>query len=172
MPISRRLVGGITTLIDLAASLPVDEVEEAVNAADRTRLLRTDRLRVALDSQPSRPGVGRLKDLLDLRTFRRTDTRLERRFLPIAAAAGLPTPQTQVRLNGYRVDFYWPELRLVVETDGLTYHRTPSQQAEDIRRDHAHMAAGLVPLRFTRYQVYFEPAYVRGVLEASRRGSA
>jgi very-short-patch-repair endonuclease len=171
----RRSVAGIpltdpvTTLIDLAASLPIDEVEDAVNAADRIGLVRIDRLRAALASRPPRPGTGRLKKLLDPRTFRRTDTRLERRFLPIAAAAGLPLPQTQVHLNGYRVDFYWPELRLVVETDGLTYHRTPSQQAEDIRRDQAHMAAGLAPLRFTRDQVYFEPAYVRGMLETARR---
>jgi very-short-patch-repair endonuclease len=81
-------------------------------------------------------------------------------------------PQTQVHLNGYRVDFYWPGLGLVVETDGLTYHRTPSQQAEDIRRDQAHMAAGLVPLRFTRAQVYFEPGYVRGMLETAQRARA
>ena len=168
------LTDPVSTLVDFAASLPIDEVEDAVNAADRIRLLRTNRLRTALDSQPPRPGRGRLKKLLDLRTFKPTDTRLERRFLPIAAAAGLPQPQTQVHLNGYRVDFYWPELTLVVETDGLTYHRTPSQQAEDIRRDQAHMAAGLFPLRFTRAQVYFEPAYVRQMLETThrqRRGS-
>jgi hypothetical protein len=34
------------------------------------------------------------------------------------------------------------------------------------------MAAGLKPLRFTRAQVYFEPAYVRGMLETVRRGPA
>jgi very-short-patch-repair endonuclease len=34
-------------------------------------------------------------------------------------------------VNGYRIDFYWPDLELVVETDGLRYHRTPEQQAKD-----------------------------------------
>ena len=33
-------------------------------------------------------------------------------------------PLTSQRLNGFRVDFFWPELGLVVETDGLRYHRT------------------------------------------------
>ncbi len=33
--------------------------------------------------------------------------------------------------------------------DGLRYHRTPAQQAADRRRDQAHAAAGLTPLRFT-----------------------
>jgi very-short-patch-repair endonuclease len=98
-----------------------------------------------------------------------TDTELERRFLPIARRAGLPLPLTQVYVNGFRVDFYWPELGLVVETDGLRYHRTPAQQAEDSRRDQTHAAAGLVPLRFTRAQVRFEPGHVEEVLTAVAR---
>ena len=78
--------------------------------------------------------------------------------------AGLPTPQTGVRLNGFRADFFWPELGLVVETDGLRYHRTPAQQARDRRRDQVHTAAGLTTLRFTHAQVRFEAAEVREVL--------
>ncbi len=68
-----------------------------------------------------------------------------------------------------RTDFYWPDLGLVVETDGLRYHRTPAQQAKDRRRDQAHTAAGLTPLRFTHGQIAFEPAYVRATLEEVAR---
>jgi very-short-patch-repair endonuclease len=64
------------------------------------------------------------------------------------------------------VDFYWPELGLVVETDGLRYHRTPAQQANDRRRDQAHAAAGLTPLRFTHEQVAHEADQVRETLVA------
>jgi very-short-patch-repair endonuclease len=71
-----------------------------------------------------------------------------------------------VRLNGFKVAFYWPELGLIVETDGLRYHRTPAQQARDRLRDQAHAAAGLTPLRFTRAQVVFEPGHVRATLSA------
>jgi hypothetical protein len=53
---------------------------------------------------------------------------------------------------------------LVVETDGLRYHRTPAQQARDRLRDQIHTAAGLTPLRFTHAQVTFEPQYVRTML--------
>jgi very-short-patch-repair endonuclease len=56
----------------------------------------------------------------------------------------------------FRVDFFWPELELVVETDGLRYHRTPAQQAKDRVRDQAHIAAGLTPLRFTHGQIAYE----------------
>lgn len=55
---------------------------------------------------------------------------------------------------------------VVVETDGLRYHRTPAQQARDRRRDQAHLATGLKPLRFTHAQVKFEPAYVEATLTA------
>jgi very-short-patch-repair endonuclease len=67
-------------------------------------------------------------------------------------------------VNGFRVDFYWPQLGLVVETDGLRYHRTPAQQARDRRRDQVHAAAGLTTLRFTAAQVRFERDVVGSTL--------
>ena len=76
---------------------------------------------------------------------------------------------TQVWVNGFKVDFYWPELGLVVETDGLRYHRTPAEQAADRLRDQTHTAAGLTPLRFTRAQVRYEPAHVEAVLDKVAR---
>jgi very-short-patch-repair endonuclease len=72
-------------------------------------------------------------------------------------------------VNGFRVDFYWPDLGLVVETDGLRYQRTPAEQALERLKDQIHTAAGLTPLRFTRAQVRYEPAYVRAVLAAVAR---
>lgn len=50
--------------------------------------------------------------------------------------AGLGQPRTSEWVNGFEVDFHWPELGLVVETDGLRYHRTPATQARDRLRDH------------------------------------
>ncbi len=75
-------------------------------------------------------------------------------------------PVTGKRLNGFKVNFYWPHIGLVVETDGLRYHRTPAQQARDKLRDQAHTAAGLTALRFTHEQVRFEARYVRETLRA------
>jgi very-short-patch-repair endonuclease len=62
------------------------------------------------------------------------------------------------------VDFHWPDLGLVVETDGLRYHRTAAQQTRDRLRDQAHAAAGLTTLRFTHAQVRYEPEHVRATL--------
>ena len=152
------------TLIDLGTRLPRAALEAAVNEADKLGLTDPERLRAALDDLTGRPGVRALRDLLDARTFVLTDSALERRFLPIARRAGLPLPRTGERLDGFRVDFCWPEIGLVVETDGLRYHRTPAQQARDRERDQAHAASGLTPLRFTHAQVAFEPRRVETVL--------
>jgi very-short-patch-repair endonuclease len=109
-------------------------------------------------------GASTLTRLLDRRVFRLTDSELERRFLRLVRSASQPVPQTGVRVNGYRVDFFWPDIGLVVETDGLRYHRTPAEQARDRRRDQLHTAAGLTTLRFTHAQVRFEPDEVKETL--------
>jgi very-short-patch-repair endonuclease len=69
---------------------------------------------------------------------------------------------------GYETDFWFPELDLVVETDGLRYHRTPAQQAHAAKRDQTHTAAGLHVLRFTHWQVAHAPGEVTGVLRKIR----
>lgn len=154
----------ISVLIDLAACLPEDEVEDAVNEADRLDLIRTHRLRPALDREPRRPGVGRLKRILDAQTFSRAANALERRFLAIVRDARLPAPATQRRLGRYRVDFFWPELGFVVETDSLRHHRTAAEQAVDLGRDQTHARAGLRTLRFSHSQVFHRPDHVQAVL--------
>jgi very-short-patch-repair endonuclease len=156
----------VTTLIDLATCLPLDALEAAINTADRLHVIDPEALREAIDQRARTRGVSVLRETLDPRTFSLTDSQLERRFLPLARRAGLPAPLTQQWLNGYRVDFHWPDLGLVVETDGLRYHRTPAQQTVDRERDQVHTAAGLVPLRFTHAQIRYEPDRVQHTLRA------
>ncbi len=154
----------VRTLVDLATRLRPWVLVAAVNEADKLDLVSPDVLRDALDSRHRLPGVAPLRSLLDRAAFTLTDSQLERLFLPIARRAGLPPPLTQEHLHGFRVDFHWPELALVVETDGLRYHRTPAQQGRDRLRDQALTAAGLTVLRFTHRQVRYEPASVETTL--------
>ena len=173
IPVTRPVL----TLVDIAGlsqresgmALGHADLERAVNEADRLDLVDPETLRGELERYGGRRGVARLRELLDRRTFRLTDSELERLFLPLASQAGLSAPLTRQRLNGFRVDFFWPRLRLVVETDGLRYHRTPAQQARDRLRDQAHLAAGFTPLRFTHAQVRYEPEYVRATLRKVTR---
>jgi hypothetical protein len=69
-------------------------LERAVNEADRLDLIDPEALRIDVEAYRGRRGAGRLRELLDRHSFRLTDSELERRFLPLAARAGLPTPLT------------------------------------------------------------------------------
>jgi len=166
----RRRVAGIpvtdpiSTLIDFSACAPEWKVERAINAADRLELVDPETLRTAIESVARRPGLPRLRRLLGGQAL--TDTGLERRFLALARSAGLPEPETQAWVNGYRVDFFWPHIALVVEADGWCYHRTPAQQTTDRRRDQAHTVAGLTTLRFSEAQIRHRPDEVRRTLAA------
>jgi len=158
------LTDPISTLVDLASCSPEWQVERAINEADRLDLVNPETLRRTVVRLAPRPGMARMRKLLGLDAL--TDTGLERAFLSIVRAADLPLPKTQVYVNGYRVDFYWPDLGLVVETDGWRHHRTSGEQATDRRRDQAHTTSGLTTVRFGEAQVRYEPEYVRRTLAA------
>ena len=154
----------VRVFLDLTSVFGPKRLERAINEADKRGVIDPESLRRALDDHSGERGVRVLRRILDRHTFRLSDTELEVLFRPIAAQAGLPTPLTKVIVNGFEVDFLWPGLGLVVETDGWRYHRTPSAQARDALRDQTHTAAGLTPLRFSHHQVKYEPDRVRQVL--------
>lgn len=164
----RRVVAGIpvtdpvSTLVDLASCRPEWQVEQAINNADRLDLVDVEELRATIATLPPRPGMACMRRLLGLDAL--TDTGLERKFLAIVRAANLPIPETQAMVSGYRVDFYWPALGLVVEADGWRHHRTPGEQRTDRRRDQAHLASGLTTLRFGEDQIRYRPDEVRRAL--------
>jgi hypothetical protein len=159
----------VCTLIDLAARIGQGRLEAAINQADKLDLVDPEELRAALDDLTRRPGLGLLRKTLDRPTFTLTDSELERLFLPIARRAGLPKPQTGVRLNGFDVDFYWPDLGLVVEPmDCVTTAPPPSRlgTASAIRPTPSRATHRS---RFTRAQVRFERGHVQAALSALAR---
>jgi hypothetical protein len=162
------------TLLDLATELRPGDLERAINEADKRDLIDPESLREALDAFRGQPGVRALRRLLELDAFLLSDSQLEVLFRPIAEAAGLPAPRTKAVVGGFEVDFFWPDLGLIVETDGLRYHRTSSAQGRDRLRDQTHTAAGLTPLRFTHRQVKYQSGHVKQVLSSTvdrlRRG--
>jgi len=151
----------VQTLIDLATELDSIPLERAVNEVDKRGLIDPETLREELARFSGEPGVRPLRLLLDKLFFCLSDSDLEIYFRRIVKRASLPLPLSKQRVNRFEVDFFWPELGLVVETDGLRYHRTPSAQTRDARRDRAHVMAGMTPLRFTHYEVRYEPQRVQ-----------
>jgi predicted transcriptional regulator of viral defense system len=148
-----RVTTPAQTLIDIARS---PDIEQAIGEAVLKRLVSLDALRKAA-RKAGRRGAP-LRRVVDRATFRVTQSELERAFLKLVAKAGLLLPDTQQRFGKARVDFYWPEIGLVVETDGGRFHATPMQQTADRKRDQEHIRAGRTTLRMTHWQVFYEPA--------------
>ena len=56
-------------------------------------------------------------------------------------------------VEGYQVDFCWPEQRLIVETDGYEHHGTRAAFERDRAKDAQLTVRGWRVLRFTAPQV-------------------
>jgi very-short-patch-repair endonuclease len=157
------------TLIDLATELKPLRLERAVNQADVHDLVDPESLRRSLDVYVGMPGARTLRTMLDRHTFRLSDSDLEVYFRPLALAAGFPLPLSKQWVLGYEVDFHFPDHGLIVETDGLRYHRTPAQQARMVKRDQTHTSHGFRVLRFTHWQIAYAPNEVAEVLRRVRK---
>jgi len=164
----------IQTLTDLATELKPMRLERAVNEADKLDLVDPETLRKALGLEvyAGMPGVRTLRTMLDRHTFRLSDSDLEILFRPLALAAGFPLPLSKHWVLGYETDFFFPDHDLIVETDGLRYHRTAAQQARAVKRDQKHVAAGFRVLRFTHWQIAHAADEVTGVLRRIRQLSS
>jgi hypothetical protein len=91
---------------------------------------------------------------------KRSRSDLELLFLVLCDGHDLPRPQVNVRVAGRRVDFFWPEQRLVVETDSWEYHRGSVGFEDDHDRDLELHARGFTTRRYTGDQLEAAPQAV------------
>jgi very-short-patch-repair endonuclease len=89
-----------------------------------------------------------------------TRSELERALLPALKQAQLPRPITTCDILGREVDFFWPDQRLVVETDGWQTHGHRRAFESDRARDAMLQAHGYTVVRFTWRQVIHETLLV------------
>jgi len=116
------------TLLDMAPRLDAKQLEHDLVEADRSRRLRWLRLWQALTEHGrGRKGVKRLKRIAAQADPRFADavSMSEVDFLILCREEGLKMPQVNVLVEGKKVDFYWPEERLIVEADSYGYHGDP-----------------------------------------------
>jgi very-short-patch-repair endonuclease len=88
----------------------------------------------------------------------RTESDLEREFLAICRRFDIPEPRCQVQIGRHRVDFYWPDAGLVLETDGYVYHRGRQAMRDDNDRDIELEIRGLRVIRVDDSRIDDDPA--------------
>jgi very-short-patch-repair endonuclease len=91
---------------------------------------------------------------------KRSRSDLELLFLALCDDHDLPRPKVNLRVHGRRIDFYWPEHRLAVETDSWDYHRGSVAFEDDHDRDLSLRARGIETRRYTGDQLEAAPEVV------------
>ena len=74
---------------------------------------------------------------------------MEAHFLTLLRESNLALPETNRRAGGRRVDCRWPELRLTVELDSYSFHRSRHSWEQDRRREREARARGDEFRRYT-----------------------
>lgn len=166
--------------------LPVVPLAEAMLAA--TRELSRNSLRLVLARaefervldrpglefvlRSGRPGSRKLREAVDshLPALAACVNGLERDFVLLCEAEGIPIPEPNPRVGRYRPDMLWREAKLIVELDGAGAHTTPAQQLADARRQAELEALGYAVVRFGWSDVRLRPGWVAAQVRRRLRG--
>jgi very-short-patch-repair endonuclease len=170
---SRRAVEAVTcdrvpvttpgrTLLDLATALPRRQLEKAAEMAEALRL------NVVVD--PDHPGARRLAAAMAHDLSHTTRSPLEDDFLALCDRFEIPRPRVNAIVEGFEVDFCWPDERLVVETDGR-HHLTRAAFERDRARDALLLVRGWRVMRFTGRQVRRDTEEVAALVLSARSRS-
>jgi very-short-patch-repair endonuclease len=150
------------TLLDLADTEPPHTIRRLLGDALYQKRTSVPQLTKELQTSPGRRSHAVLKRLIE--TASATHSDVERAFLDLVKKAGLPKPETNFSVAGYKVDACWPRWRLVVELDTFHSHGDHLSFEDDRRRDAALARAGWRVLRFSDDRLRDEPLKVVGAI--------
>ncbi len=156
------------TLFDLAGVLHPGRLERALDNALARRLttLAALRLVTAELAEHGRAGSTVMRAFLTEQgtDYLAPESGLEARFLWLLRSSLLPEPIRQLDVGGARwvgrVDFAYPDRRLVIEIDSAIHHSSKLDREADRRRDAELAHAGFRVIRITDDQVWFRPGEV------------
>jgi very-short-patch-repair endonuclease len=160
-----RSTSATRALLDYATQRPTAaELENAIDSAIRLRRTALPKVtsRLATLRGPGRVGSRFLSELL---LDSGGESYLERRFLRLLRAEGLPRPECQVifRRNGQRVarvDFTFPAVNTIIEVSGRLGHTSDRDRQRDARRRNQLQQLGNRVIEFTTADVIDDPGYV------------
>lgn len=131
------------------------ELDRLVAEMARNRLLDLERIDQAIARRRGLHGIPKLRGAL--RRYRPSPAHgsgFERALAAwLSTHPEVPTPERDVRLGPWQIDFYWRAERVVLETDGDRYHLTPDERERDVLKDawlqrHDHRILRVTEFRF------------------------
>ena len=119
------------TLLDLTPRLSPATLARACHEAWVRHGMTPDDVEACIARNPYKPGSAKLRAALGADV---TLSELERGFLALMHANGLPLPRTNIDHHGDKVDCHWPKLGLTVELLSFRFHATRYAFEQDIAR--------------------------------------
>jgi hypothetical protein len=164
LPVTR----GARTLIDLARTESETQLRIALDDGLRDGRFSEDSLhrRIVALRRSGRYGIPALLRAIEgAEAVSGAHSWLEREFLRLIAAAGLPRPDPQVVLTRasdrlVRVDFRFPGTPVVVEVLGYTWHASKDNLSRDAARLNALLDIGMRPYQYTYEMIVETPDHV------------
>ncbi|MGN6664856.1 MAG: DUF559 domain-containing protein [Solirubrobacterales bacterium] len=155
------------TVLDLAATEPLDAVENLLREMEYRELWGRLSLPDLLERYPGKRGIRKVRaavERLEEEPSGRRRSKLEERFAPFLRRYHLPLPRFNDWIlfgpKRFQVDCHWSGTGLIVELDGWEGHRTRSAFREDRARDRALRVGGYSVTRLTWRQLDDEPEAV------------
>jgi hypothetical protein len=136
------------TLLDITPRMTAYDLGQAVHEAAVKHRATPSRIEPLLARRPNARGVAALRRIL------RGDepillSRLEKEFVDLLRANGLPLPRTNRRTDGHYVDCRWPGYGLTVELDSYRFHNSRHSWEKDRRREREARSRGDDFARYT-----------------------
>jgi hypothetical protein len=158
------LVAPPLALIDFAADASEREVRFAFLEACRLRYFGRSDVDYCHGRLVGRRGAVKVRPLLALWVpeLGRIRSVLEGRFLLDWVPQKLPMPMVNVKVHGWEVDLYWPDVGLVVELDGGAFHNGPISRARDRAKTSSLEGKELTVQRITWADYDANPAAIIG----------
>jgi hypothetical protein len=151
------------TIFDLAATDTPRQLRYALDQAERLRLLDVrafERFRGRPGSKPLTAALAAMSEPAN------ANPGIERLFIALCDAGGIPRPEMNVLVEGYSVDAVWRKQKVIVELDSRSHHMTTRAFEEDRERDDVLQLARYRVIRLTWRRLKEEPGRVAARLRA------
>jgi len=142
------------TLLDLSAVVRPNDLELAIDRAERSGLLDLTAVVEVLDRANGRKGATALRRAVAAYEPSTQKSELERAFKRLLGTApDITSPAFNALVNGetrtIEVDAYWDHQRLAVQLDGFAFHHTRRDRERDALSDADLELAGCRAMRLT-----------------------